>query len=624
MSSVKPQTFEYQTEIKRLLDIVIHSLYKNKEIFVRELISNAADSLEKLRHIQLSNKDITLKDLPLEINIDVSKESKTFTISDTGIGMTKEELVTNLGTIAHSGSGEFLKKLEESDGNTANLIGQFGVGFYSAFMAADNVKFITRSYLPDSKGWVWESSGESNFTISQEEGIERGARIVLQLKDDMEEFADPEKIKQIIRQYSSFVPYPIKVNGEQINTIQAIWKRRPADVKDEEYNEFYKFVTNAFSDPRYRLHLSTDAPIQMNALLFIPEENIEKLGFSRLEPGVNLYCNNVLIESGVKEILPDYLRFVKGIVDSEDLPLNISRETLQDNRVVGKIRKFLTRKLISFLQKEAQESPDKYTEFWKEFGYFIKEGVHSDFDNKNELAKLLRFETSATQSGKYKSLEEYVKDMKSGQTDIYYIHGQSRGELDASPYLEMFRSRGVEVLYLYDPIDDFVLSALFEFDGKKITSADKADLTLPDTPSDEKKSEDKKETVSEKDMDKFAHWMKDYLKDRISDVKISKRLVDSPAILVNPDDHMTTHMQKIMQATQSDFTIGNKVLEVNPKNEIVTNLVTLWQKDKDGEELKLSVDQLVDNTFLLAGLSVDTQCMVDRIHKLMGGFLGKK
>ena len=369
MATQAPKTYEYQTETKRILDVVIHSLYKNKEIFVRELISNAADSIEKYRHLQLTSKtDLPSDNNALEINIDVSEESKSITIMDNGVGMTRDELIGNLGTIAHSGSNDFIKKLEESKGDPAQLIGQFGLGFYSAFMVSENVKFITRSYLPESEGLIWESNGESKYTISREESIDRGARIVLQLDEKNEELANVDKIKSIIKEYSNFVSYPIKVNGEQVNAIQAIWKKRSTDIEDTEYNEFYKFLTNAYTDPKFRMHITTDAPIQMNTLVFIPEENVEKFGFSRTEPGVNLYCNKILIESGVKEILPDYLRFIKGVVDSEDLPLNIARETLQDNRIIGKIKKFLTKRIIKFLQSEAKDSPEKYIEFWKEFG----------------------------------------------------------------------------------------------------------------------------------------------------------------------------------------------------------------------------------------------------------------
>jgi len=345
MAKQAPKTYEYQTEIKKLLGIVIHSLYKNKEIFVRELISNAVDSIEKYRHIQLTSKsENKTNDQPLEINIDVSEETNTFTIIDNGVGMTREELVTNLVTIAHSGSEEFLKKLEENKSDPAQLIGQFGVGFYSAFMVSDHVKFITRSYQSDAKGLMWESDGESNYTISREESISRGARIVLDLDKEYKEYAKADRIKSIIKEYSNFVQYPIKVNGEQVNTIQAIWTKKSTDVEKSDYMEFYKFLTNAYSDPQFKLHISTDAPIQMHTLLFVPQENIEKFGFSRMEPGVNLYCNKVLIEPGVKEILPEYFRFIKGVVDSEDLPLNISRETLQDNRIVGKIKKLPDKK----------------------------------------------------------------------------------------------------------------------------------------------------------------------------------------------------------------------------------------------------------------------------------------
>ncbi len=614
--AAKIETFEYQTEIKKLLDIVIHSLYTNREIFVRELISNAADALEKMRHVSLTQDNYTEKDLPLEIRIEASKDLKTFTISDTGVGMTKDELIENLGTIAHSGSQEFLKQLEQTGEIPTQLIGQFGVGFYSAFMAAQKVKVITRSYKTGAKGWLWTSDGTSSFTIEQEEGISRGTRIILELKEETEEYADPESIKRIIKQYSNFVPFPIMVEDEKINTIQAIWTKTPNNVEQDEYNEFYKFIANAHSDPLFRLHLSADAPIQLNSLLFFPKENMESFGFMRLEPGVGLYCNKVLIDAEAKDLLPEYLRFIKGVVDSEDLPLNISRETLQDNKVVRKISKFLTKRIITFLQKQSEENEDQYNIFWKDFQMFIKEGAHTDYENQGEISKLLRFESSAVEAGQYQSLQKYCDGMSGDHKDIYYISGANREEIENSPYLEIFRKNNLEVLYLYDNVDDFVLTSLREFDGKKLISADQADISLP---SDTEKTDNKDVKKAEKNLKKLIKDMKDVGGDRISEIKVSTRLVDSPAILVNPDQFMTTGMQKVMQATNKDFgSIGSKVLEINPQHPIITRLADLEDEDTS----RLIMEQIIDNAFLAAGLKTNSQNMIRRMNEIMKKSLG--
>src|SRR5689334_2006532 len=394
MSTATPQKFEFQAEIKQLLDIVIHSLYTEKEIFVRELVSNASDALEKLRHTQLTEKEIFDDRLELEINVTTDDKAKTITIQDFGVGMTRAELVENLGTIAHSGSKAFLKALGEGAQKNANLIGQFGVGFYSAFMVAKSVKVYTHSWRANEPGHVWTSDGSGSYEIEESEGQRRGAKIVIELKDDCAEFAQDWKVKEILERYSAFVSFPINVNGKRLNTVQALWLRNKNEIKDEEYTEFYKFQAHAIDEPRLRLHFSADAPLSINALLFVPKENTEKLGLSRLEPGVALYCRKVLIEAKPKNLLPEWLRFLKGVVDSEDLPLNNSRETMQDKALIEKLNKVITKRFLKFLEEEAKNRPDSYTDFYKEFGHFLKEGTALDFTHKDQLMKLLRFESS--------------------------------------------------------------------------------------------------------------------------------------------------------------------------------------------------------------------------------------
>jgi molecular chaperone HtpG len=611
----KSQTLKFKTEVAALLDIVINSLYTDREIFVRELISNASDALEKFRHLQLvQKKGVADADRPLEIRIDVDEEGRTFAITDSGIGMTRDEAATNLGTIAHSGSREFLKQVTEGKNvDPATLIGQFGVGFYSAFMAADKVTVHTRSWHEDAEPVVWSSKGAGNFTLRTSDDLPRGTTITVDLKDDADEFSKPETIKSLIKQYSNFVPFPIFVNGEQVNTVAPLWTKPRSEITDEELNEFYRFVGNAFDDPKYSFHFAADAPLAIRALLFVPDKNMEGFGFGRMEPGVSLYCKRVLIQSQVEEILPEYFRFIRGVVDSEDLPLNISRETMQDSALVAKLRRVLTKRLIKFLAEEAGSDAEKYAEFYKEFGHFIKEGVATDHENKDDLAKLLRYESSA-EADKLVSLSEYVERMPEGQPAIYYVTGASREALESGPYLEALTERGYEVLYAYESVDDFVMTNLREFDGKAIVSADQQDLKLEE--SDDK--DDSGEKLSESDAGDLASWIKNQLGDAVAEVKPSKRLVKSPAVLVNPSDTFTTGMQKIMQATTKGTNpAASMVLEINPGHGILKRLAELRSDEKQGELASDAAKMLLDNAMIAAGLLVDPKALVERASKML-------
>ena len=616
----KVESYEYQAEIKKVLDVVIHSIYTNKDIFIRELISNAADALEKFRHVSLTEKDIIEKDLPLNIKIELNKKAKTFTISDTGIGMTKDELIENLGTVAHSGSKEFLEKLAENKENAAKLIGQFGLGFYSAFMVSQKVRVISRSYKKNSKGYIWTSDGMNNYTISQEEGIKRGTRVVVDLKKEYEKYAEEDNVKNIIKEYSNFVSSPIFIDEKRINTVQAIWVKNPNEVKDKEYDEFYKFLTNSPSEPFYHLHTSSDAPIQMKTILFFPKENMEIFGFNRMEPGINLYCNKILIESKVKEILPDYLRFVKGVVDSEDLPLNISRETLQDNLIISKIKKFLTKRVISFLNDNAQKDEKKHLDFWKTFSPFIKEGINSDFENREKLAKLLRFETSKTKENELTSFDEYLKRAKKDQKEIYFLSGKNRQEIENSPYLETFIASDIEVIYLYEAIDDFTMSALSNYDKKELSSADKSDIKVP-----KKESEKRESKKSIENFEKLTKWMEKLFEKDLEKVVLSDRLVNSPAIIVNPDDKMTTNMQKILKDAKGDFfPAGKKILEINPEHTLIKKISKLVDSKKDKKLITQIAEQIYDNALFNAGMDLDKSKMVKRMNDILEQALKSK
>jgi TNF receptor-associated protein 1 len=610
MSTTAPQKFEFQAEIKQLLDIVIHSLYTEKEIFVRELVSNASDSLEKLRHLQLTEKDIYDDKLELEINVTTDDKAKTITIQDFGVGMTRSELVENLGTIAHSGSKAFLKALGEGGAKNANLIGQFGVGFYSAFMVAKSVKVYTHSWKKDEPGHVWTSDGSGSYEIEESEGERRGAKIVIELKDDCSEFSQDWKIKEIVERYSAFVSFPINLNGKRVNTVQALWLRNKNEIKDEEYVEFYKFQAHAFDEPRLRLHFSADAPLAINALLFVPKENTEKLGFARTEASVALYCRKVLIDAKPKNLLPEWLRFLKGVVDSEDLPLNISRETMQDKALVEKLNKVITKRFLKFLEDEAKNRTDSFNEFYAEFGVFLKEGAAIDYTHKDQIVKLLRFESSLTEKGKTTSLTDYVSRMGTDQKEIYYLVGANRAAIESGPYLEGFKARNLEVLFCYEPVDEYVMNNVREFDGKKLTAADHADVKLSDLPKPEG-------ALSEEDTKTLTTWLKETLGERVAEVKASDRLVDSPALALNADKFMSPHMRRMMKAMNKEGADSplRVNLEINPRSAVMKRLFETRAANAD--KAKLVAEQILDNALISAGLLDDATPMVARLYKLL-------
>ncbi len=599
----------FQAEVKQLLDIVIHSLYTDKEIFVRELVSNAADALEKLRLKQLTEHNIVDGDLPLEINITTDEENNTLTISDSGIGMTRDELQQNLGTIAHSGTKAFLEQLKEKGDSNADVIGQFGVGFYSAFMAADEVEVHTRSW--DEKAGehlLWTSDGSTGYTIEESSRITRGCRVILKLKEGQEDFAKSYRIKSILEKYSNFVSFPIKLNGEIVNKVEALWLKSKNDISTEEYTEFYKFVAGAWDEPRFTMHFSADAPLAINALLFVPHQNQEQFGMGQMEAGVSLYCRKVLIDAKPKNLLPDWLRFLKGVIDSEDLPLNISRESMQDSALIAKLNKLITNRFLKFLEKQAKDDTEKYEEFYSKFSRFLKEGIATSFEHQESLASLLRFESTMTDAGKLTSFAEYIDRAKEEQNEMYYIVGASRSVIENGPYLEAFKARGIEVAFFTDAVDQYVFDTIPEFKGKKLVSVDRADIELDDVATEG-------DALDEQTLSELTAWMTETLGERVEKVESGKRLVSSPVAALAPQDAPNAQMRAMLKAMGQDAPESKIILEVNPRHQVIKNLAAL--KETDTELAALVTQQLTDNALLAAGMLENPQTMVNRMNELL-------
>jgi TNF receptor-associated protein 1 len=605
---------EFQAEVRQLLDIVIHSLYTDKEIFVRELVSNASDALDKLKHIQLTQPDIYQPELPLEIHITTNEEERTLSIADHGIGLTRAELVENLGTIAHSGSKAFVEALKQNNkdgGDNTQLIGQFGVGFYSAFMVASEVDVFTASYQKDAGSFVWTSDGKSGYTIDEAAELPRGARVVLHLNEADAEFAKPDRIKAILAKYSNFVGYPILLNGERVNTVEALWLKNKSDVTQEEYNAFYKFTAHTFEDPTYTLHVSLEGNRVIKSLLFSPGENMELWGMGQLQPGVALYCKKVLIDPHPPKLLPEWMRFIRGVIDCEDIPLNISRESMQDSALVRSIGDKVAKRFLKFLDQEANDNAEKYLEFYKKFSRFIKEGVATDHDHKEAVAKLLRFESSMTEPGQTTSLAEYITRAKEEQKSIYYQIAPSRTSIETGPYLEAFKARGLEVIYLHEQIDDYVINSLREFDGKTLRAVNADNLDLPEAPPAEG------EALSEEATNGLITWLKEKLGEKITEARTSSRLVTSPAAALLPEHEPSAQMRHMMRAMRQDTGLDHPrvILEINPRSNLIKDLAS--KKESDSETATLIAEHMLDTTLLSAGLIEDPQQLAARSQKLL-------
>lgn len=605
-----PSTHTFQAEVRQLLDIVINSLYTDKEIFVRELISNASDSLEKLRHLQLTHTEPVFgAEQEREISVTTDKESNTITITDSGMGMTREELITNLGTIAHSGSRAFLQAVDQDQAAAGNVIGRFGVGFYSVFMVAQSVKVYTHSWKPDAEHLCWTSDGVSGYDITEAPGQQRGCKIVIELKPDQDTFADEGTIKRIVERYSNFVSFPILLNNERVNTVEALWLKSKSDVTDDQYKAFYQFVGHTYDEPRYRLHFNADAPLSINSLVFVPHENQEKWGMGQMEPGVALYCRRVMIDPHPKGLLPDWLRFLKGVIDSDDLPLNISRETMQDSALVRKLNDVITKRFLKFMDTSAQEDAEKYDEFYLSFSRFFKEGIATDYQHREALAKLIRFESSMTEKGKLTSFSDYVSRMKDGQKEIYFQIAPSREAIESGPYLEGFKARGLEVVYLHETIDEYVCEAVREFDGKKLVAVDRAEVELEELASE-------KAGLNEADTEALCSWLKEVSGDAVESVRASKRLVDSPAAALTPDHAASAQIRAMMRAMNQDAPPTKVILEINPRHPLIQQLSSA--RTANSETATLVARQMLDNALISAGLMEDPRDMVKRMYELMG------
>jgi molecular chaperone HtpG len=614
--SVEPQreTHSFQAEINQLLNLVINSLYSHKEIFLRELVSNASDALDKLRFRSITEPELLGDEPTLEIRIIPDAERGTVTIEDTGIGMTHDELVKNLGTIAHSGSREFLEMLRQKGQKDANLIGQFGVGFYSAYLVADRVEVVSRAAGKDQKAWRWASEAKGSFTVEPAERTSRGTSVTLHLKEDQKEFLDEWRLRSLITQYSDYVGHPIQLRvkkttdvidantGEKttttafetINKASALWQRSKSEITDEQYQEFYKHLTHDYEQPLAWTHFKTDGNQQFTGLLFVPKNRPFDLDMNQRRRGVRLFVKRVFIMDDAEELLPPWLRFVRGVVDSDDLPLNVSRELLQDSAVVRSIKKHLVKKTLDLMEKLAKDKAEDYTAFWKNFGAILKEGLASDSEHREKLGGLVRYESSRDEG--LTSLADYVSRMKEDQQAIYYVFGESRKALEGSPHLEALRKRGYEVLFLTDPVDEWAAQGLREFNGKPLVSALQADLKLQETAEEKREKEQRAESIKS-----LSERIKEVLKDAVREVRVSDRLTDSPVCLVLPEGGSPAFLERLLREHGRSMPHAKRILEVNPSHPVIEHLNKLHARDAKSAQVAEWIELLHDQALLTEG-----------------------
>ena len=622
------ETLGFQTEVKQLLHLMIHSLYSNKEIFLRELISNASDAEDKLRFEALSNDALYENDGDLKIRLGFDAEAKTVTITDNGIGMSRDEVIAHLGTIAKSGTADFMKNLTGDSQKDSHLIGQFGVGFYSAFIVAEKVEVFTRKAGADkSEGVLWSSEGEGEFEIASIEREARGTEIVLHLKDDEAEFADGWRLRSLVKKYSDHIAFPVIMQSEPapaaegeeqkepedetVNEATALWTLSKSEVKDEDYKAFYKHISHDFQDPMTWSHNRVEGKLDYTSLLYIPAKAPFDLYNREVPRGLKLYVQRVFIMDEAEQFLPLYLRFVKGVVDTRDLSLNVSREILQSDKVVESMKSALTKRILDMLSKMAKNEPENYQKFWDEFGDVMKEGLGEDFSNKEKLAKLLRFASTHGDSTKTVSLEDYVSRMQESQEKIYYISAESHGAGTSSPHMEIFRKKGIEVLVLSDRIDGWMISHLNEFDGKHTQDITKGELDLGDIDAEEEK---KQQEEASKTYESLIGQIKELLKDKVEDVRVTNRLTDSPACLVAGAHDMDAQMKKIMEAAGQVVPETKPSFEINPEHPLVKQL----NDEQNDERFNDLTYVLFDQAALASGEQLkEPGAFVSRLNKLL-------
>ena len=626
--STNQETRGFQSEVKQLLQLMIHSLYSNKEIFLRELISNASDAADKLRFKALSNPALYEGDGELRVRVSFDADKGTLTISDNGIGMTREQVIDHLGTIAKSGTKEFLTTLGQDQAKDSQLIGQFGVGFYSAFIVADKVTVKTRAAgEPADKGVLWESAGEGEYSVADIEKKSRGTDVILHLREDEKEFLNDWRLREIIGKYSDHIGLPVEMltkeyddegkeigeKWEKINKSDALWTRSKNDISDEEYKEFYKHLSHDFADPLLWAHNKVEGNQEYTSLLYVPSKAPWDLFNREHKHGLKLYVQRVFIMDDAEQFMPNYLRFMRGLIDSNDLQLNVSREILQDNKTTAALRKALTKRSLQMLEKLAKEDADKYQQFWKEFGLVLKEGPAEDFGNKETIAKLLRFASTHNDSSEQTvSLEDYVTRMKEGQKAIYYITADSYVAAKNSPHLELFNKKGIEVLLLSDRIDEWMLSYLTEFDGKPLQTITKADLDLGDLA-------DKEETEAQKEQDKafdsFIERLKTLLGERVKEVRLTHRLTDTPAVVSTGNDQMTTQMAKLFAAAGQPVPEVKYTFELNPEHHLVKKVADIADEAEFADWVELLLEQAM---LAERGSLENPAAFIKRVNKLLG------
>jgi len=638
----------FRAETRQLLNILIHSLYTEREVFIRELVSNASDALTRMNFEMLTNREVVDPEAELGIWITTDEKENTLTIRDTGVGMTSDELVENLGTIAHSGARAFLKAAQESKAPVSEIIGQFGVGFYSAFMAAEWIRVTSRSFRPDSPATTWYSTGEDTFTLEPADKAERGTTILIKLKEDAAEFAKESRVREVIKRHSDFVPYPIYLGEEkqQANQQSALWRQSPREISEEKYNDFYRQYTLDFETPMAHSHMVVDAPVQLYALLYIPSTPEKNIFSARKEDGLKLYARKVLIQEYSRDLLPDYFRFMQGVVDSEDLQLNVSRESIQSSRVIAQIKRALTGKVVDMIKKLAVETENKeepeapaetaaegeekepapakadYAKFWKTYGRYIKEGIATaggigvgDRETIDMLTPLLRYST-LQHPDRLVSLDEYVKNLKPDQKKIYYILGDDDRSVVHSPHLDVFRHSGVDVLLMTDPLDSFTLITLNKYQDYPLVNAavEKPEGAAPEDSKAEEDEAAKEEPLAEDALQGLVRQFKETLGERVSDVRTTDRLIDSPARLVDQEGAPNQEVQRVYRMLRQEFDAPQKVLELNPRHPIVKRLS---QAEVSGEMRKMIVEQIYEDALLIEGLHPDPAGMITRIQELM-------